>query len=87
MPGDAHKRCTHPQAIPEGISPLTFAFSFVGEPQCHDGWQALGIIADMHGVKNGWFCWPYNFDPIWLKACNGFEPSLAYDPMAGDGND
>ena len=26
-----------------------------------------------HGKKNGWFAWPYNFDPVWLEECDGFK--------------
>jgi hypothetical protein len=26
-----------------------------------------------HGVKSGWFMWPFNFDPVWLISCDGFE--------------
>jgi len=26
-----------------------------------------------HGVRMGWFFWPYNFDPMWLASCGGFE--------------
>jgi hypothetical protein len=26
-----------------------------------------------HGIKMGWFLWPFNFDPVWLKSCDGFE--------------
>ena len=25
------------------------------------------------GIRNGWFNWPYSFDPIWLVSCDGFE--------------
>lgn len=34
-------------------------------------------MADYHGVAHGWFNWPWNFDPVWLVACEGFE---AKDP-------
>ena len=27
------------------------------------------------GRKNGWFMWPFNFDPTWLLECDGFEES------------
>jgi len=28
-----------------------------------------------HGVKMGWFAYPYNFDPVWKeKECSNFEP-------------
>jgi hypothetical protein len=33
----------------------------------------LNIQATPHGVKNNWFNWPANFDPIWLENCSGFE--------------
>ncbi|SCG82683.1 hypothetical protein DW1_1110 [Proteiniborus sp. DW1] len=26
-----------------------------------------------HGIKRGWFMWPFNFDPSWLLECDGFE--------------
>lgn len=28
-----------------------------------------------HGIKNGWFFYPFNFDPVWrTKECDNFEP-------------
>jgi hypothetical protein len=32
------------------------------------------VSAAEHGVKKGWFAWPFNFDPVWLITCDGFEP-------------
>ena len=29
----------------------------------------LEIQANDHGIKNGWFNWPINFDPCWLEHC------------------
>lgn len=31
------------------------------------------VTANEHGRKRGWFIWPFNFDPIWLESCTGFE--------------
>jgi len=28
-----------------------------------------------HGVKNGWFMFPFLFDPIWAENCTGFIPN------------
>lgn len=29
---------------------------------------------NIHGIKNGWFWYPVNFDPIWAtKECSNFE--------------
>ena len=35
--------------------------------------NSLNVLVDPHGIRNGWFCWPYNYDPIWLVCCDGFE--------------
>ena len=31
------------------------------------------VTGNKHGIKNGWFQWPFNFDPIWLESCDGFS--------------
>ena len=31
------------------------------------------VKGNIHGIKNGWFSWPFNFDPIWLESCDGFS--------------
>lgn len=31
------------------------------------------VTGNEHGKRNGWFFWPYNFDPVWLESCTGFE--------------
>lgn len=30
-------------------------------------------IGDEHGIRHGWFFHPYNFDPVWLRYCDGYE--------------
>ena len=42
---------------------------------CHSRCTAENVDVEGHpfGVKNGWFSWPHNFDPVWLLSCNGFE--------------
>lgn len=25
------------------------------------------------GIKRGWFYHPFNFDPVWLISCDGYE--------------
>lgn len=32
------------------------------------------VTGDAHGVRNGWFNHPWNFDPTWLRTCDGHEP-------------
>lgn len=31
------------------------------------------VIGDEHGISKGWFLFPFNFDPIWLRYCDGFQ--------------
>jgi hypothetical protein len=31
------------------------------------------VTGDPHGIRNGWFFFPINFDPVWLQSCTGFE--------------
>lgn len=39
----------------------------------HPSVRDVEVTGNPHGIKNGWFNWPYNFDPVWLETCNGFE--------------
>jgi hypothetical protein len=41
---------------------------------CHSACaKVANVSADQHGYNSGWFIYPWNFDPIWLKTCDGFE--------------
>lgn len=47
------------------------------------------VEANPHGVKNGWFMWPLNFDPAWMVSCDGYsndpgdkKPFVKLDPLA-----
>lgn len=65
LPYDAHSACNHP-LIGGELGMLTAMFT--------DGARKrLNLSGYYQGIKNGWFYWPINFDPLWLKTCNGFE--------------
>lgn len=32
------------------------------------------VTANPYGIKSGWFFYPFNFDPVWLTSCEGYEP-------------
>ena len=43
---------------------------------CHSGCSKpdLFMTGDSWGISNGWFSYPYNFDPIWMtKKCDNFS--------------
>jgi len=59
----------------------------VVKPNCYECGHRREIAGDMHsmcdnhlatvkgnpvGIRNGWFAWPFNFDPVWLLWCSGF---------------
>ena len=67
VPGDTHSCCNHPLAGHDNLELMVkFAvyFGAFGLP--------FKITADAHGIRQGWFYWPVNFDPIWLIICEGF---------------
>lgn len=39
--------------------------------RCDNG--AAKVTGHPHGIKNGWFYWPVNFDPTWLISCDSFS--------------
>ena len=81
IPGDAHTRCEHPFVRGSKVAknPLGSALSILAsvgrvEPVMDlPVARKLSISADPIGIKNGWFNWPWNFDPAWLRTCVGFE--------------
>ena len=77
-PGSAHSSCNHPKVTAAKDDPLKnimAIFASVGRvgPVVAEEFLDLGVVLDPHGVKNGWCNFPWDFDPIWIKSCEGFE--------------
>lgn len=76
IPGDAHSVCCHPKANPDsnelnGISALTTILGkYMGVLFFRN--NPLNVTGVEYGIDNGWFNWPWNFDPVWLLTCDGF---------------
>lgn len=34
---------------------------------------AAKVSGNAHGIRQGWFRWPLNYDPVWLESCDGFS--------------
>jgi len=45
--------------------------------------EGIKVKGNPHGIRQGWFGWPFNFDPVWLEECNGFE--AAQQSVQADG--
>lgn len=74
LPGDAHSRCAHPRVPKLGGAMAIFQEMISGakdEGVSPD--EAIKVTGHPHGIRNGWFLWPANFDPTWLVSCDGFE--------------
>lgn len=61
MPSPNCHECIHRGTIPGDY-----------HSQCSN--QSAKVVGLQHGIKNGWFDWPANFDPVWLVSCDGFAP-------------
>lgn len=76
LPGSAHSCCEHPSIQKSGTAMdeiLAVLSSVQRVPPMGIKPSVLGIRAAEHGIRKGWFNWPYNFDPVWLEACDGFK--------------
>ena len=76
LAGDAHSCCKHPtlgDVVDDPWTNLLAIFASVGRVSpIQAGIDELGIKANYHGIKNGWFNFPWNFDPLWLEECKGW---------------
>ena len=48
-------------------------FSIPGDAHSRCNNLTANVKGNPHGITKGWFFWPYNFDPVWLNACDGME--------------
>ena len=78
--GTVHKCCKHPDlegATNDPLAGMMAMFASVGRAAPQIDIQAIStkfqIDANYHGIKRGWFNWPWNFDPLWLNNCNAWE--------------
>ncbi len=72
--GSSHSRCKHPSVAKTARGELLAMLAGSAFVELESA-RELDIQANPHGVRKGWFNWPYEFDPIWLENCNGFEQS------------
>ena len=68
IPGSSHSKCDYPGNT---LNLLSMFGLFV--PENANNGKKLNIQADGYGFLKGWFNWPVNYDPVWLRNCDGFE--------------
>lgn len=75
VPGSCHSSCKHPANEAINDNPMLGLMAALGGNRgggMSVSPKELNIKADPHGVRSGWFAFPFNFDPIWLENCDGF---------------
>ncbi len=65
--------CVHRGTVP-GSCHSSCKWAYKHDVSAGDAKGRLHIEYDERGWVGGWFNWPYDFDPVWLDRCDGFEP-------------
>lgn len=88
VPGSAHSSCAHPVvgANDDPFGNMMAIFASVGRvnPVISQKAEKLNVTGNATGIRRGWFCWPWNFDPVWLESCDGFEARAALSQEEGN---
>lgn len=76
--GSAHSSCNHPafkEVMDNPMAQVFGIFASVGRvPPMQAKSKTIKVKGDPHGIKCGWFNHPFNFDPVWLEECDGYNP-------------
>lgn len=77
VPGSCHSSCNHPAFAKINDDPLLQLMGMLGKRGPLSGLvtktDGCVVTGNAHGIRNGWFVHPFNFDPVWLESCTGFE--------------
>jgi hypothetical protein len=76
VPGSCHSSCNHPKVADDNpMAKLMAIFASVGRigPVVSPNVLNMKVKLNSHGVKNGWCNFPFDFDPVWVDECEGFE--------------
>lgn len=85
IPGNAHSQCKHPAF--EGVNAALGLLATLRASQRGGPIEApsggITVKGNAHGIANGWFMHPLNFDPVWLDECNGFKSAEQSTAVSG----
>lgn len=72
--GSAHSCCNHPKAGGAMKDIMSIMSIMANKHRVQEITPTgLKIKGNKHGIESGWFNHPFNFDPVWLEECDGFE--------------
>lgn len=90
--GSPHSCCNHPLTAKDLENPFAsilavYASIGIVEPIVSDSAKELNVQLNEHGIINNWCNWPWDYDPIWVNACKGYEevkcPKATLDSSEG----
>ena len=86
LPGSAHSCCKHPAVQSVAKYPLMQIIGLLGKRSgitldINDVDDPLGVTAIDHGIQQGWFLYPVNFDPAWLLTCKGYTTEIVKEEV------
>lgn len=67
LPYSPHSECKHP--VLEGKGRILAIACILRGGQ----FPPFNLTGSAHGMRNNWFNWPLDYDPIWLETCDAFE--------------
>lgn len=74
IPGESHIQCRHPSFENIYKDPLAEIAVIMGKRfQAHGISDTCQVTAKLQGIRMGWFNHPFNFDPVWLITCTGYQ--------------
>ena len=79
VPNSRHSSCKHPAAesvLSNSEDLLALMKSIANEGRIPYLYPGFKVEFDQAGVIQGYALWPFNFDPIWLEECTGYEEGI-----------
>jgi hypothetical protein len=70
------KRCINSVGAWKGWSKHMCGCEAPGVHRFERGMAQVGVEGEhiANAIENGWFDFPYNFDPVWIDSCKSFKP-------------
>lgn len=79
VPGSTHSRCVAAgNEREQALLAMTWFSDEVSLPTIDIWGNEVSVVGgNEHGIAEGWFLWPLNFDPVWLLWCLMYEEKHA----------
>jgi len=75
--GSCHSCCNHPTNTKTLNNPTAQLFGIMASVHrvapVNVIPKKIKVVGNPHGIRKGWFNYPFNFDPVWLESCSGFK--------------